>query len=212
MSGLVRCILSFSLIIFLANTTIASDRKFNLGQIATKAQVVGWDIDVRPDGLGAPIGSGSALFGEEIYTEQCAACHGDFGEGADRWPPLVGGEGSLASHDPEKTTGSYWPYASTMYDYIYRAMPYGAAQSLSYDETYEIVAYLLYMSDIIEEDFVLSDKNIGEIEMPNKDGFLLPDPRPDIMNTHGNPCMSNCQVSTKIIGKARDIDVTPEDE
>ena len=212
MSGLVRCILSFSLIIFLANTTFASDRKFNLGQIATKEEVAGWDIDVRPDGLGAPIGSGTALFGEEIYTEQCAACHGDFGEGADRWPPLVGGEGSLASHDPEKTTASYWPYASTMYDYIYRAMPYGAAQSLSYDETYGIVAYLLYMGDIIEEDFVLSDKNIGEIEMPNRDGFLLPDPRPDIMNTQGNPCMSNCQVSTKIIGKARDIDVTPEDE
>ena len=212
MSGLVRCILTFSLIIFLANITIASERKFNLGQIATQEEVVGWDIDVRPDGLGAPIGSGTALFGEEIYTEQCAACHGDFGEGADRWPPLVGGEGSLASHDPEKTTSSYWPYASTIYDYIYRAMPYGNSQSLSYDETYGIVAYLLYMSDIIEEDFVLSDINIGKIEMPNRDGFLLPDPRPDIMNTQGNPCMSNCKVSTNIIGKARDIDVTPEDE
>ena len=91
-------------------------------------------------------------------------------------------------------------------------MPYGEAQSLSYDETYEIVAYILYMGDIIEEDFVLSEKNIGEIEMPNRDGFILPDPRPDIENTHGNPCMSNCQVSTNIIGKARDIDVTPEDE
>ena len=91
-------------------------------------------------------------------------------------------------------------------------MPYGVAQSLSYDETYEIVAYLLYMSDIIEEDFVLSDKNIGKIEMPNRDGFLLPDPRPDVINMQGNPCMSNCQVSTKIVGRARDIDVTPEDD
>ena len=91
-------------------------------------------------------------------------------------------------------------------------MPYGVAQSLSHDETYEIVAYLLYMSDIIDEDFVLSEKNIGEIEMPNRNGFLLPDPRPDILNTNGQPCMSNCNVSTKIIGKARDIDVTPEDE
>ena len=80
MSGLGKCVLSFSLI-FLANTTIAGDRKFNLGQIATQEEVAGWDIDVRPDGLGAPIGSGTALFGEEIYTEQCAACHGDFGEG-----------------------------------------------------------------------------------------------------------------------------------
>ena len=88
-SGLGRCILSFSLIIFLANTTTASERKFNLGQIATKEEITGWDIDVRPDGLGAPIGSGTALFGEEVYTEQCAACHGDFGEGADRWPCLL---------------------------------------------------------------------------------------------------------------------------
>ena len=212
MFGLARYIVSFSLIIFFINSSVASDRKFNLGQIATKEEITGWDIDVRPDGLGAPIGSGTALIGEEIYTEQCAACHGDFGEGADRWPALVGGEDSLASHDPEKTTGSYWPYASTIYDYVYRAMPYGVAQSLSYDETYEIVAYLLYMSDIIEEDFVLSDKNIGEIEMPNRDGFLLPDPRPDVLNTKGNPCMSNCQVSTKIVGRARDIDVTPEDD
>ena len=190
----------------------ASERLFNLGSIATSQQVKGWDIDVRPDGVGAPIGSGTALDGEEVFAEQCASCHGDFGEGVDRWPELVGGEGTLNTHDPLKTTGSYWPYASTIYDYIYRAMPYGVAQSLSHDETYEIVAYLLYMSDIIDEDFVLSEKNIGEIEMPNRNGFLLPDPRPDILNTNGQPCMSNCNVSTKIIGKARDIDVTPEDE
>ena len=212
MSGLVKWFISILIVFLLVNISSASERKFNLGKLATKEEIAGWDIDVRPDGLGAPIGSGTALIGEEIYTEQCAACHGDFGEGADRWPALVGGEDSLASHDPEKTTGSYWPYASTMYDYIYRAMPYGVAQSLSHDETYEIVAYLLYMSDIIDEDFVLSEKNIGEIEMPNRNGFLLPDPRPDIVNTNGQPCMKNCNVSTKVIGRARDIDVTPEDE
>ena len=212
MLGLVKWSISIFVVFLLVNFSFASDRKFNLGKLATKEEIAGWDIDVRPDGLGAPIGSGTALIGEEIYTEQCAACHGDFGEGADRWPALVGGEDSLASHDPEKTTGSYWPYASTMYDYIYRAMPYGVAQSLSHDETYEIVAYLLYMSDIIDEDFVLSEKNIGEIEMPNRNGFLLPDPRPDIVNTNGLPCMKNCNVSTNVIGRARDIDVTPDDE
>lgn len=212
MLGLVKWFLSILIAFLLVNISSASERKFNLGKLATKEEIAGWDIDVRPDGLGAPIGSGTALIGEEIYTEQCAACHGDFGEGADRWPALVGGEDSLASHDPEKTTGSYWPYASTMYDYIYRAMPYGVAQSLSYDETYEIVAYLLYMSDIIDEDFVLSEKNIGEIEMPNRNGFLLPDPRPDIINTNGLPCMKDCNVSTNVIGRARDIDVTPDDE
>ena len=212
MLGLARYVVSFSLIIFLVNSSVASDRKFNLGQIATKEEVAGWDIDVRPDGLGAPIGSGTALIGEEIYTEQCAACHGDFGEGADRWPALVGGEDSLASHDPEKTTGSYWPYASTIYDYVYRSMPFGEAQSLTYDETYKIVAYLLNMNDIIDEDFILSNDNIGKIKMPNRNGFLLPDPRPDVTNLNGNPCMKNCNTPTKIIGKARDIDVTPEDE
>ena len=198
--------------IFITNLVNANERKFNLGKVASKKEVAGWNIDVRPDGMGAPKGSGNAIKGEEIYAEACASCHGDFGEGIDRWPELVGGENTLDTHDPVKTTGSYWPYASTIYDYIYRAMPFGAAQSLSHDETYQIVAYLLYMNEIIEEDFTLSDKNIGKIKMPNRNGFLLPDPRPDISVINGNPCMKNCVVPTKVIGKARDIDVTPEDE
>ena len=198
--------------IFISNLVNANERKFHLGKVASKKEVAGWNIDVRPDGMGAPKGSGNAIKGEEIYAEVCASCHGDFGEGIDRWPELVGGENTLDTHDPVKTTGSYWPYASTIYDYIYRAMPFGAAQSLSHDETYQIVAYLLYMNEIIEEDFTLSDKNIGKIKMPNRNGFLLPDPRPDISVINGNPCMKNCVVPTKVIGKARDIDVTPEDE
>ena len=212
MFALVKKLLIFSLIVIIPNLLIAKERKFNLGKIATKTEIAGWDIDVRPDGLGAPIGSGSAIIGEEVYAEQCASCHGDFGEGLDRWPELVGGEDSLDTHDPVKTTGSYWPYASTMYDYIYRAMPFGVAQSLTHDETYQVVAYLLYMNEIIEEDFILNDKNIGKIKMPNVEGFLMPDPRPDIANISGNPCMKNCNSPTKIIGKARDIDVTPEEE
>ena len=212
MFALVKKLLIFLLIVIIPNLVIAKERKFNLGKIATKTEIAGWDIDVRPDGLGAPIGSGSAIIGEEVYAEQCASCHGDFGEGLDRWPELVGGEDSLDTHDPVKTTGSYWPYASTMYDYIYRAMPFGVAQSLTHDETYQVVAYLLYMNEIIEEDFILNDKNIGKIKMPNVEGFLMPDPRPDIANISGNPCMKNCNSPTKIIGKARDIDVTPEEE
>ena len=212
MFALVKKLLIFLLIVIIPNLLIAKERKFNLGKIATKTEIAGWDIDVRPDGLGAPIGSGSAIIGEEVYAEQCASCHGDFGEGLDRWPELVGGEDSLDTHDPVKTTGSYWPYASTMYDYIYRAMPFGVAQSLTHDETYQVVAYLLYMNEIIEEDFVLNDKNIGKIKMPNVEGFIMPDPRPDIANISGKPCMKNCNSPTKIIGKARDIDVTPEEE
>ena len=199
------------IIVMLAiSSSIASDRPYGLGKLATAEEVAGWDIDVRPDGKGAPVGVGTAALGEEIYAERCAACHGDFGEGIDRWPVLAGGQGTLDSHDPVKTVGSYWPYASTIYDYVYRAMPFGEAQSLTHDETYSVVAYLLFMNDVIEEeDMQLSNANIGSIKMPNRDGFMLPDPRPD-GQPQGEPCMKNCSVSTKIIGKARNIDVTPE--
>ena len=190
----------------------ADQRPFNLGEIATAEQVAGWDIDVRPDGLGAPVGTGNAFDGEEVYADRCASCHGDFGEAVDNWPMLVGGEGTLDSHDPVETTGSYWPYASTMYDYIYRAMPFGEAQSLSHDETYQIVAYLLYMNDIIDDEFEVNQDNIGTIEMPNRDGFMMPDPRPDAQPISGLACMKDCDVPTEVIGRARDIDVTPEDE
>jgi len=167
-------VIGLALSVSIAN---AGDRVFNLGKIATPEEVAGWDIDVRPDGLGAPVGSGNAYDGEEIYLERCAACHGDFGEGVDAWPVLAGGIGTLDSHDPVKTTGSYWPYASTMYDYIYRAMPFGEAQSLTHDETYQVVAYLLYMNDIIDDEFELSHENIGSIEMPKKMVlcYLIPD-------------------------------------
>ena len=204
--------IGFVLTQFSFSPVFAEQRPFNLGSIATAEQVAGWDIDVRPDGLGAPIGAGNAIDGEAVYTERCASCHGDFGEAVDNWPALVGGEGTLASHDPVKTTGSYWPYASTMYDYIYRAMPFGEAQSLTHNETYQIVAYLLNMNDIIDEEYELNHNNIGLIEMPNHAGFLIPDPRPDAQPISGDPCMNDCDVPTQIIGKARDIDVTPENE
>ena len=213
MLGLVKFLFLIMISLSISFSSHAENRKYNIGKLATKTEVAGWDIDVRPDGVGAPKGSGNAIDGEEIYVNRCAACHGDFGEGVDRWPALVGGDGTLASHDPEKTTGSYWPYASTIFDYVYRSMPFGEAQTLTHDETYKLVAYLLNMNEIIDEDFVLSEKNIGKIKMPNASGFSLPDPRPDVTKyKDGQPCMKNCNVPVKIIGKARDIDVTPDDE
>ena len=213
MLGLVKFLFLIMISLLISFSSHAENRKYNIGKIATKIEIAGWDIDVRPDGVGAPKGSGNAIDGEEIYVNRCAACHGDFGEGVDRWPALVGGDGTLASHDPEKTTGSYWPYASTIFDYVYRSMPFGEAQTLTHDETYKIVAYLLNMNEIIDENFVLSEKNIGKIKMPNASGFSLPDPRPDVTKyKDGQPCMKNCNVPLKIIGKARDIDVTPDDE
>ena len=213
MLGLVKFLFLIMISLSISFSSHAENRKYNIGKIATKIEIAGWDIDLRPDGVGAPKGSGNAIDGEEIYVNRCASCHGDFGEGVDRWPALVGGEGTLAAHDPEKTTGSYWPYASTIFDYVYRSMPFGEAQTLTHDETYKIVAYLLNMNEIIDEDFVLSEKNIGKIKMPNASGFSLPDPRPDVTKyKDGQPCMKNCNVPVKIIGKARDIDVTPDDE
>lgn len=193
----------------LSGTAVAAERPFNLGTLATAEQIAGWDIDVRPDGKGAPIGSGTAADGEEVYADRCGGCHGDFGEGIDRWPILAGGLGSLVTDDPVKTVGSYWPYASTVYDYVYRAMPFGEAQSLTHDETYQVVAYILYMSDVIDDEFVLSNETIGSVKMPNQNGFMLPDPRPDGQLASA-PCMQNCEVPTNIIGRARIIDVTPD--
>jgi cytochrome c2 len=189
--------------------TVATD-KFNLGVPATEAQIDAWDIDIRPDGKGLPVGSSNAIDGEAPYVQKCAACHGEFAEGAGRYPALAGGMGSLDTQHPVKTVGSYWPYAATVFDYIRRAMPYGHAQSLTSDEVYGVTAYILYSSEVIEDDFVLDENTLAQVQMPNKDGFIK-DTRPDTPPT--STCMKNCLSSAPIvIGKARQIDVTPEDE
>ena len=184
--------------------------KLGLGREATPAEIAAWDIDVRPDGQGLPEGKGDVATGEEVFQEKCASCHGEFGEGIDRWPVLAGGQDSLSSDDPVKTIGSYWPYLSTVYDYIYRAMPFGDAQSLTADETYAIVAYLLNLNDVVEDDFVLSKENFASIRLPNEKGFTE-DNRPDIASK-SEPCTKNCKTDVKITMRARILDVTPDDE
>jgi len=180
-----------------------------IGTPVSKAEIAGWDIDVRPDGVGLPAGQGSVEDGETLYMEKCAACHGEFGEGAGRYPVLMGGYGTLTSSDPKKTVGSYWPYATTLYDYIRRAMPFGDAQSLSDEETYAISAYVLWMNDLVGEDAVLDAKSLAAIKMPNRDGFILPDPRPDV---HRDACMKDCKTEVKVKSFARKIAVTPDVE
>ncbi len=189
----------------------AGNSKLGLGRTATDAEVRAWDIDVRPDGQGLPKGKGTVSQGETIYAEQCAACHGDFGEGVDRWPVLAGGKDTLASDDPVKTVGSYWPYLSTVFDYVRRAMPFGNAQSLSPDEVYAVTAYILYLNDIVTDDaFELSDKNFASMKLPNQANFIK-DARPDTPTVaKREPCMSDCKTDVKVTNRARVLDVTPE--
>jgi cytochrome c len=162
---------------------------FGYGKDASAAEIAGWDIDIRPDGMGLPPGGATAEDGEMLYEDQCALCHGSFGEGVGRYPVLAGGEGTLSEARPERTIGSYWPYASTVWDYIHRAMPFMQPESLSDQEVYAITAYVLYLNDLVEYDFELNQDNLADIEMPNVDGFYFDD-RPDVTN---EACMSNCK-------------------
>jgi hypothetical protein len=157
-----------------------------IGREATDEEIAGWDIDIYYDGENAPEGRGTALEGEDIYVQLCASCHGDFGEGAGRWPELAGGEGTLASEHPVKTVGSYWPYAGTLVDYIYRAMPYGFGQSLPPDELYAVSAYILYLNDVIDETFELSHETLGT-SRPTPASPSPPSPPSPPAPTRSNP-------------------------
>jgi cytochrome c len=187
-------------------------RHYNIGQAATPEQIAGWDIDVRPDGQGAPPGQGSVKAGEKIYLDKCAACHGEFGESAGRWPQLAQGKGTLASHDPVKTVGSYYPYLSSVFDYIRRAMPFGDAQSLTNDELYAVTAYVLNLNDIVDDNFVLSKETWKQVKMPNQGGFFDDDREKAEKSFWAKPCMKDCGPSVKITGRAAIIDVTPDDK
>ncbi len=170
---------------------------FNLGKKASKEEIAGWHIEVTPT-HNLPTGQGTASDGEDLFDEHCASCHGSFGEGVGRNPVLAGGEGTLKDKmKPERTVGSYWPHASTLLDYTHRAMPFPSAQSLSWDDTWALSAYVLYLNDIIDdEDFVFNAESYKTIKMPNEAGFVL-DERPD---THNTRCMKNCK-------DAKDINV-----
>jgi S-disulfanyl-L-cysteine oxidoreductase SoxD len=147
---------------------------FDFGRRATPDEIKQWDIDVRPDGKGLPEGSGTVAQGKQVFADYCAACHGDSGQGGikDR---LVGGQGTLASDMPIKTVGSFWPYATTLFDYVRRAMPYPSPGSLSNDDTYAVAAYILSLNGILPADGKLDRESLPRIKMPNRDGFT-PDP------------------------------------
>lgn len=205
-----RLVAAAALAAVLAAPAIAGP--LGLGRAATPDEVAAWDIDIRPDGAGLPEGSGNAIDGEEIFAEQCAYCHGDFGEGVDRWPVLAGGQGTLTSARPVKTIGSYWPYLSTVWDYVHRAMPFGDAQSLEDDQVYAVVAYLMYLNDLVDEDFELSKANFQEIRLPNEANFFMDDREDTPVFKAREVCMTDCKPSVEITKRAAVLDVTPEGE
>jgi S-disulfanyl-L-cysteine oxidoreductase SoxD len=160
---------------------------YGIGRPATAAEIAGWNIDIGRDGANLPPGSGSVAHGREVFDRQCAACHGEKGEGGvgDR---LVGGQGTIATSKPIKTVGSFWPYAPTLFDYIRRAMPQNAPQSLSNDEVYAVSAYILHLNGLLPADTTLDANTLSAIKMPNRSMFTG-DPRPDVKNP---ACVTGC--------------------
>ena len=172
---------------FLVSSAIAGSsaqaQAFDFGTTPVAAELAAIDIDVSPDGTGLPAGSATAVKGEKVYAEKCAACHGDKLQGvkAAGGAALIGGRGTVGSAKPKKTVESYWPYATTLFDYVRRAMPLNKPGSLSADEIYAVSAYILSQGNIIQSNFVLDAKSMPKIAMPNRDGFIS-DPRPDVRN------------------------------
>jgi S-disulfanyl-L-cysteine oxidoreductase SoxD len=181
------CIAMFAAVALVCVTPVQAQSPYGIGRPATQAEIAGWNIDIDREGHNLPPGSGSVSHGHEVFDQQCAACHGAKGEGGvgDR---LVGGQGTLATKTPVRTVGSYWPYAPTLFDYIRRAMPQNAPQSLSNEDVYAVAAYILNLNGLVPADAVLDAKSLSAIKMPNRNMFVG-DPRPDVKNP---ACMSGC--------------------
>ena len=168
-----------ALVAFASNIAAAqSPSTHGLGRTATSAEIRDWGVNIGPNGEGLPPGGGTAAEGKTVYARRCARCHGLTGtEGPD--DRLVGGRGALASDSPRKTVGSYWPYATTLWDYINRAMPFDQPGALEPDEIYATVAYVLFLNEIIAEHERMDAASLLQVRMPNRDGFVR-DPRPDV--------------------------------
>jgi hypothetical protein len=142
-----------------------------LGKLMKSNEIQAIDISIGPDGVGLPIASGNAKLGASVYAAKCQSCHGLEGQGKPA-DALVGGVNSLASNKPIRTVGSFWPYATTLFDYTRRAMPLQNPKSLTNQEVYAVSAYILFLNGIITEDFELNEKNLAQVKMPNRDGFI----------------------------------------
>jgi mono/diheme cytochrome c family protein len=162
--------LAVCLVLFAAAPAGAADAP-QFGKPVTAADIAAWDISIGPDGAGLPPGRGTVAQGEAVFAAKCQACHGEKGAGGpnDR---LVGGAGTIApGKAPVKTVGSYWPYATTLFDYVRRAMPWDRPKSLTDEEVYAVAAYVLYLNGVIKQDDVLDAQSLPQVKMPNRDGF-----------------------------------------
>ena len=185
--------------LFLVLGAGASPRAETIGRPPTEQELALWDTDVRgPDGAGLPPGSGSVSQGEALYAARCAACHGEFGEGVGNMPALIGGEGSLSTDRPRRTVGSFWPYAPSLFDYVRRAMPFLEGHTLSPAETYALVAFILNLNGIVDDDFIADAESLPKVRMPNRDGFVPDDRRV----WKGQRCMRACRPAPRIIRRA----------
>lgn len=171
-----------------------------LGRTATPAEIAAWDIDARPDGQGLPEGRGSVREGEAVYEAKCANCHGSFGD-SQEYMALAGGVGSLVTTSPQRTVGSKLDHATTLFDYIYRAMPFNYSKSLSANELYAVTAYVLSLNDILPADAVLDRASLSKVQMPNRNGYTTEHGfgtvhgKPDVRNT---ACMNNCETKVTV--------------
>jgi cytochrome c len=163
---------------FRAAHFVAQSPTFGVGHTPKPDDLKAIDIDITPDGNGLPPGTGTAAAGKDVYTRRCETCHGPTGKEGPQ-DVLVGGKGSLSTAKPLKTIGSYWPYATTLWDYIRRAMPFDHPGTLTADEIYGTTAYLLFLNGVVGERDVVDQATLPKVQMPNRNGFTA-DPRPDI--------------------------------
>ena len=159
-----------SAIVIAAAVTMAQSPRYGVGRPPTPDEIRGLGSAIAPDGTGLPPGSGTVAAGRTVFASQCARCHGPAGEG-DVGPRLTGGQGTLATPRPLKTVGSFWPYATTIFDYVRRSMPLNDSKSLTNEEVYAVVAYILQLNGIIAEDATLDAQTLLKVRMPNRDGF-----------------------------------------
>lgn len=154
-----------------ASGVMAEHKSPQLGYSANNSEVAAWSIGVFPDGTGLPEGQGTAVKGEKLYNQLCTGCHGPEGRGGSA-EELAGAEHGLTGDEPDKTIGTYWPYATTIFDFTRRSMPLNAPGSLSDDEVYALTAYLLYLNGIIDPGAIMDATSLAKVVMPNRNGFV----------------------------------------